>query len=66
METSIFVLLLRRKYMRISFSIQREAYVASLMFFPGLKVLIALIKPMVPMEIKSSTPTLVLSNFLAM
>ena len=39
---------------------------ASLMFLSLLKVLIALINPMVPMEIKSSTPTPVLSNFFAM
>ena len=31
----------------------------------GLNVLIALIRPMVPIEIKSSTPTPVLSNFFA-
>ena len=43
METSIFVLLFRLKYIKISFSIQREAYVASLIFFDGLNVLIALI-----------------------
>ena len=65
METSIFVLLFRLKYIKISFSIQREAYVASLIFFDGLNVLIALIRPMVPIEIKSSTPTPVLSNFFA-
>ena len=35
------------------------------MFLSALKVLIALIRPMVPMEIRSSTPTQVLSNFLA-
>ena len=44
---------------------EREAYVASLIFFDGLNVLIALIRPMVPIEIKSSTPTPVLSNFFA-
>ena len=42
-----------------------DAYVASLIFFSGLNVLIALISPIVPMEIKSSTPTPVLSNFFA-
>ena len=52
--------------MRISFSIHLEAYVASLIFLSGLNVLIALISPIVPMEIKSSTPTPVLSNFFAM
>ena len=36
------------------------------MFLSGLKVFIPLIKPIVPMEIKSSTPTPVLSNFFAM
>ena len=35
-------------------------------FCSGLKVLMALISPMVPMEIRSSTPTPVLSNFFAM
>ena len=65
METSIFVLLFRRRYIRISFSMHRDAYVASLIFFTGLKVLIALISPMVPIEIKSSTLTPVLSNFFA-
>ena len=38
---------------------------AILIFLVGLKVLMALISPMVPMEIKSSTPTPVLSNFFA-
>ena len=51
---------------RISFSMHLEAYVASLIFFPVLKVLIALISPIVPMDIRSSTPTPVLSNFFAM
>ena len=66
METSSRVLLVLRRYIKISFSMHLDAYVASLIFFAGLNVLIALIKPMVPMEIKSSTPTLVLSNFFAM
>ena len=44
---------------------KREAYVASLIFFTGSKVFIALINPMVPIEIRSSTPTPVLSNFFA-
>ena len=66
METSSFVLLVLLKYMRISFSMHLDAYVASLIFFAGSKVLMALMSPMVPMEIRSSTPTLVLSNFFAM
>ena len=36
------------------------------MFLSGLKVLMDLIRPMVPMEIRSYTPTPVLSNFFAM
>ena len=36
------------------------------MFLSGLKVLMDLIRPMVPMDIRSSTPTPVLSNFFAM
>ena len=35
---------------------QRDAYVASLIFFVLLNVLIPLIRPIVPIEIKSSTP----------
>ena len=50
----------------ISFSMQRDAYVASLIFFVLLNVLIPLIRPIVPIEIKSSTPTPVFSNFFAM
>ena len=50
----------------IEHNLRLVVYIASLIFLSGLKVLIALISPMVPMEIKSSTPTLVLSNFLAM
>ena len=66
MEASNLVLLFLRKYINISFSIHREAYVASLMFLSGLKVLMDLINPIVPIDIRSSTPTPVLSNFLAM
>ena len=33
---------------------QREAYVASLMFLSARKVLMALMSPIVPMEIRSS------------
>ena len=64
-DTSILVLLFLRRYIRISFSIHLEAYVASLIFFVGLNVLIALISPIVPIEMRSSTPTPVLSNFFA-
>ncbi len=65
-ETSAFVLLFLLRYINISFSIHLEAYVASLIFFSGLYELIAFIRPIVPIEIKSSTPTPVLSNFFAM
>ncbi len=52
--------------MSISFSMQREAYVASFMLRSGLKVLTAFMRPMLPMEIRSSMPALDDSNFLAM
>ena len=39
---------------------------ASLIFFSGQKVLTALISPMVPMEMRSSIPMPVVSNFRAM
>ena len=58
-------MLFRLKYIKISFSIQREAYVASLIFFPVLNVFIAFINPIVPIEIKSSKSIPVFSNFLA-
>lgn len=64
---SFFFLLRPKKsrYERIGFSMQREAYVASLIFLLGTKVLTALISPIVPMEIKSSMPIPVDSNFFA-
>ena len=65
-DTSSFVLLFLLKYISISFSIQRDAYVASFMFLSVLNVFIPLIRPIVPIDIKSSTPTPVLSNFFAM
>ena len=64
-DTSILVLLFLLRYIRISFSIHLDAYVASLIFLSGSNVLIAFINPIVPIEIKSSTPTPVLSNFFA-
>ena len=45
---------------------QREAYVASLMFLSERKELIALMSPMVPMEMRSSLSTPVFSNFCEM
>ena len=42
-----------------------DAYVASLIFLPVLNVLIDFIKPIVPIEIRSSIPIPVFSNFLA-
>ena len=64
-ETSSLSLLLRRRYISISFSMHLDAYVASFMFLSGLKVFIAFISPIVPIEMRSSTPTPVLSNFFA-
>ena len=52
--------------MSISFSIHREAYVASLMFLSGQNVFTALISPIVPIDTRSSIPTPVDSNFFAM
>ena len=43
-----------------------EAYVASLIFLSGQKVSTALMRPMVPMEMRSSSPSPEDSNFLAM
>ena len=43
----------------------RDAYVASLIFFSGLNVFTAFIKPIVPILIKSSILIPVFSNFLA-
>ena len=42
-----------------------EAYVANFMFFSVLNVFIAFISPIVPIDIKSSMPTPVFSNFFA-
>ena len=54
-----------RRNIRISFSMHRDAYVASLMFFSGRNVLMALIRPIVPMEIRSSMLMPVFSNLRA-
>ena len=54
-----------RKNISISFSMQRDAYVASFMFLSVLKVFTAFIRPIVPIEIRSSTPVPVDSNFFA-
>ena len=43
-----------------------DAYVASFIFLSVLNVFIAFINPIVPIDIKSSSPTPVFSNFLAM
>ena len=64
-DISCFLLAVFLKYIKISFSMHLEAYVASFIFFWGEKVLHALIKPMVPIEIKSSTPTPLDSNLFA-
>ena len=42
-----------------------EAYVANLIFLLGQKVFTALIRPIVPIDIRSSTLEVVFSNFLA-
>lgn len=59
-------LLSDRRCIKISFSIQRAAKVASFVPFPVWKLSIALIRPMVPMEMRSSRSSPVLSNFLTM
>ena len=61
-ETSLFSFTVRRRYIKISFSMQREAYVASLIFLSVRKELMALMSPMVPMEMRSSASTPVFSN----
>src|SRR5699024_12550034 len=53
-EISVFNLLLRLRYIKISFSIHLEAYVANLIFFSVFKVLTPFIRPIAPMLIKSS------------
>ena len=65
-ETSLLSLEVRLRYIRISFSMQREAYVASLMFLSERKELMALMSPMVPMEMRSSWSTPVFSNLCEM
>ena len=64
-ETSDLILLFLLKYIKISFSIHLEAYVASFIFFSELNVFTPFISPIVPIEIKSSIPIPVFSNFLA-
>ena len=64
-DTSSFTLLLRRRYIRISFSMHLDAYVASFIFFSGLNVFIPFMRPIVPIDIRSSTHTPVFSNFFA-
>ena len=64
-DTSLFSLLLLLRCIKISFSIHLEAYVANFIFLSTLKVLTPFINPIVPIEIKSSKPTPVFSNFLA-
>ena len=65
-DTSPFILLLFLKNINISFSIHLDAYVASLIFFSELNVFTPFIKPIVPIDIKSSIPIPVFSNFFAM
>lgn len=65
-EISFFSCAVLRRYIRISFSMHREAYVASLILRSTLNVFTALMSPMVPMEMRSSTFTAGDSNFFAM
>src|SRR5690625_5110230 len=62
-DTSLRDFLSVLKYIKISFSIHLAAYVANLVPFPTLKLSTPLINPIVPMEIKSSVYSPVLSNF---
>src|SRR5699024_2580030 len=64
-DISVFNLLFFLKYIKFSFLIHRDAYVASLFFFSGLNVLTALFSPMVPILIRSSILIPVFSNFRA-
>src|SRR5699024_1083827 len=64
-EISVFNLLLRRRYINISFSIHREAYVANLIFFSGLYVFTRFISLIALVLIKSSILIPVFSNFRA-
>ena len=54
-EVSFFIWLFFRRYIKISFSMHLEAYVASFMFFSGQNVFTAFMSPIVPIDIKSST-----------
>ena len=63
-DTSFRVFFNERRCIRISFSIQRAAKVANFVPLFGEKDSIALINPIVPIEIKSSKSSPVLSNFL--
>ena len=65
-ETSCRTRDIRRRYISISFSIQREAYVASFMFLSERKEFMALIRPIVPTDTRSSPSMPEPSNFLAM
>ena len=65
-DTSPFVLLFFLKNIKISFSIHLDAYVASLIFLSELNVFTPFISPIVPIDIKSSIPIPVFSNFFAM
>ena len=65
-DISPFILLLFLKCIKISFSIHLEAYVANFIFFSLLNVFTPFIRPIVPIDIKSSIPIPVFSNFLAM
>ena len=65
-DTSPFNLLLFLKNINISFSIHLDAYVASFIFLSDLNVFTPFINPIVPIDIKSSNPIPVFSNFFAM
>lgn len=65
-EISFFSCAVLRRYIRISFSMHREAYVASLMLRSTLNVFTALMSPMVPMEMRSSSSRQAIQIFSAM
>src|SRR5699024_7356379 len=62
-DTSLFDFFNERKYIKISLSIQQAQYVASFAPLFALKLSTPLIKPIVPIEIKSSLFSFVSSYF---
>ena len=64
-DISPLILLLFLKNINISFSMHLEAYVANFIFLSALNVFTPFISPIVPIDIKSSIPIPVFSNFFA-